>query len=308
MRSRRFPEEGSHLGSRISGIGLAEMLGEIEHSKTKKKKAASVRAQDIPDDVKRQRNLLNDFYTAWKKNKFGPTEEAEDAGTSTAPAAPSWIERGIENCKELSSVADDTTSQYSQLSTAFLVFANAYPKHAPTCYALAESCFTMATVSSRLLSASWKLTHGFTLSLKKSSFDEIEFPLRKLMLVFQTLFLSYHELYSKLVDHVTVNMTFERDEEFQLGYEQPPTESQISAFVDAFGVAADVLKKISEEMRQLAQPEPDRPKQEAVSVPSGSEQAMEVAESQRISDIKDRISLVVKEMSSVSQHLQTLEI
>jgi hypothetical protein len=236
---------------------------------------AVIRVQDIPDDIKRQRRLLQEFYTAWKKQKFGASEEPEDESTSAADIflkMPSPTEIGLKKCEELPSTTDNLITIFSQLSNAFLLFANAYPKYAPTCYKMAEFCFKMAAFTSRILSALWKLMHGLTLSSMETAIDTIESPLSFLSLSLHTVFLCFHHLYSVYVNHVTKEKTFERDEEFQMGYEQPPMESQISAFISVADVSSEKLGEIITQIPKLLESPTDPPKQEEVSGNGASEE------------------------------------
>jgi hypothetical protein len=281
------------------------MYEETESSKPEEIKCASIRAQDIPVDIKRQRMLLQDFYTAWKKHKLGSSEETKHRATSTTHVflkrrTPTEI--GLQNCEKLISSSDNLTSSFSQLSNAFLLFANAYPRHAPKCYKLAEFCFEMAAFSSRALSALWKVTHGFTLSSVETAIDKLDFPITNMLLSFHAVFLSFHHLYSEYVKHVAKMKAFERDEEFQIGYEQPPMESQILAFSSLMEVSEDKLKAIILRTRRLLQRPSDPPKQEEVSEEGGSKQAKEAQES----DEPDPVSEVLLHISVFLEDLKAL--
>jgi hypothetical protein len=128
----------------------------------------------------------------------------------------------------------------------------------------------MAKISSRLLSASWKLNHGFAMSVSISGLDEIRYYLRDLLLVINTPSFWHFQLYSDLVELVRTNKPFETDEEFQRGYEHPPAESQVSAFASTLGEAEAMLKETLGQIRQLVQPEGERPEQEEVSASSSA--------------------------------------
>jgi hypothetical protein len=269
--------------------------------KTEENKLTSIRAQDIPDEIKRQRRLLQDFYTAWKKEKLGPSEETEDAGTSFLKI-PTPTEIGLEKCEKLHSTADNLTSVFCQLSNAFLLFSNAYPKHAPTCYKLAEFCFKMATFSSRIISALWKLLHGFTLSSMGTAIKKIEFPLSNMLLTFHVLLLCFLNLYSEYVKYVTNKKSFERDEEFQIGYEQPPMESQISTFTSVVEVDSKKLGDIIVQIRNLVERQTDPPEQEEVSG-HGASDVGKSDEPNTLSNVLLYISLFVEDVGGLCRHV-----
>jgi hypothetical protein len=286
------------MGPFLKGTEQGEMLAGSKDS-TNKEFGRGLIAQEIPEDIRRQRFLLKELYAAWKEEKFGPYEMRRH-GSRSAFIMTSPEEAGAEDCEEIFSTGDDFTSGYSQLASIFLLCANAYPKHAPACYSLADSCFSMAKISSRLLSASWKLNHGFTLSLMRTGLKELQSPLNDLMLVLTHPLMWYMQLYSDLVEHVmTTNESL--NEEFQKGYEHPPAESQISAFASMLGEAEAMLKEAFGQIRQLGGPKGDRPKQEEVSASSsardesqGAEAEFEDAEMlERLRVVKDRIKSFV---------------
>jgi hypothetical protein len=228
---------------------------------------AVIRFRAIPDDIKRQRSLLQDFYTTWKKEKFRSSKETEDEGTSVEGSirkTPPQTEIGLKNCERITSSSDDLISAFSQLSNAFLLFANAYPKHAPTCYKMAESSFNMAILVSKVLSALWKLNHGFTLSSMETAIEKLETPITHILLAFNNASMCYHHLYTKFVKYVTSKKTFDPDEEFQIGYEQPPIEAQILAFTSAVDVSSVKLGEVIVQIRKLLERPTDLLKQEEV--------------------------------------------
>jgi hypothetical protein len=274
-------------------------------------KLAIVRMQDIPDVIKDQRRMLQDFYTAWKKHKFRFRKESEDAGTSKV--FNFWknrtlTEMGLENCEILPSLIDDFTSLYSQLSNAFLLFANAYSKHAPTCYKMAEFCFKMATLASRILTALWKLVHGFTLSSKANAIKKTEFPVTNILLSFYGVFLCFLNLYTEYVKYVTTKKSFEQDEEFQIGYEQRPIETQISAFTSVVDVDSEKLGKIIQEIVKFVERPTDPPKQEEVAAQDASEEGMEVGEYDEhdpLSRVLTYVAVFVDDMRSLCHQLNS---
>jgi hypothetical protein len=263
-----FSEAGSSMASDFRDRDLGEMHVGSERSTTKTSQRASIVAQDIPEHINRQRRLLKDFYADWREEKSGPSEGPVDE--DVLMMAHLWmtgIDSALKDCQDFYSTADHLTSAFSQMASVFLLCANAYPKHAPVCYTLAESCFNMAKISSRLISASWKLCHGFTMSLMISGLEEISYHLHDLMFAINTPIFWYLQLHTDLVEHVMTTKSFERDEEFQKGYEQPPAESQISAFASVVDEAKVMLK---ETIRQLAQAKRDRPEKKKVSTSSSA--------------------------------------
>jgi hypothetical protein len=209
---------------------------------------APIVAQEIPKDIRRHRDQLSDFYAKWKK-EMNITLRVEDE-YSIIGRTP--IEHGVIACEKLFSKADEISSAYSQVASIFLLCANAYPRHATVCYILAESCFNMAKISSRLISASWKLCHGFTMSLMTCGLREIRFPLIELMGRVSSPLLWYLQLYADLMDHVKTNMSLQGEEEFQGSYKQLPADIQISVFTNVLGKAEDMFKQTMDQIRQLA--------------------------------------------------------
>jgi hypothetical protein len=276
-------------------------------------KLGNIRSQDVPECIKHQRHQLQEFYTAWKKYKFGPSEKSEEAGTSASATDLKMhylTKIGLRKCEELPSTTDFLTTILCQVSNAFLLFANAYPKHAPACYKMAELCFEMATFTSRVLSALWKLIHGFTLSSMESAINEIESRLDFIIMTFYNVFFCFQYLYSLYVNDVTKKKSFERDEEFQIGYEQPPTESQISAFIRVADVDTKKLGEIILQIRKLVEP-PIDPKEKEVSGhgatdPSEQEKVsgllMEVEESGQPNTLSD----VVLYIEELQEHMGTV--
>jgi hypothetical protein len=294
-------------------VSLGKLYEDIERSEPKKIKIEGFPAQDIPDDITCQRRQLQEFYTAWKKHKFGPSEESEDAGTSGTSATatdlkmPTPIETGLRNCEKLPSASDNSTSSFSQLSINFLLFANAYPKHAPTCYEMAEYCFKMATIASRVLSASWKLTHGFTLSSVETAIGEINLILINLTPTFLKVYLQLENLYLEYVKYVMNNETFERDEEFQMGHKQPPMESQISAFMRVAETNLETVLEVLAQMRKFVYRLRDPPKKGEVS----RVQRMEVEEPDQphtLKHVREYVLTLEEDLRSVCSVLNDFRI
>jgi hypothetical protein len=283
-----------------------EEMGEFTRGpKTDEFKLATIRSQDIPGDVKRQRMMLQDFYTAWKKHKFGPSEESEDEETFIFKI-PTRRVVGLAQCKRFPSSIDHLTSAFSLLSNAFLLFANAYPKHAPTCYKMAESSFKMATLASQVLSPLWKLNHGFTLSSMETAIKKLDFPITRILLVFNNACLSFQYLYTVYVKHVTSKKAFERDEEFQIGYEQPPIEAQILAFTSAVDVSSVKLGEVIVQIRKLLERTTDLLKQEEV--PGQRMEEGKSDEANTLTDVLDHISAITGHMNTMCKHLNNYKI
>jgi hypothetical protein len=304
MRRRKFPEEGPIVDPQFAAF-LARICEGAEGSKQTKVKIQGFPPQDIPDGIQYQRSMLQDFYTKWKKNKFGPSEESEDAAP-TALKMPTPIKIGLANCDKLLSASDNVTSSFSQVSTGFLLFANAYPKHASTCYKLAEFSFKMATIASRILSASWKLTHGFTLSSTETAIGEIDSILNDLTPTFLKVYLQLDNLYSEYVNCVTTEKAFERDVQFQIGYKPPPMESQVSAFVSVAEENLDRVLEISGGMQRIIERLPDPPEQGQV-----PEQRMEVAESDRphtLQNVRESVDTLEEDMRAMCRHLSVFRV
>jgi hypothetical protein len=69
MKRRSFAETGYKLDSRPETYAR-EIHEETRCTETEESTVAIVRTQDIPHGVKHQRSPLQDFYTAWKKEKI----------------------------------------------------------------------------------------------------------------------------------------------------------------------------------------------------------------------------------------------
>jgi hypothetical protein len=296
---------------------MGEMRLGSERSTAPPLQHAGIVAQEIPEDIKHQRRLLKDFYATWRKYKFVPPAGTVDEDEFTITPIKKYVtDIGLKDCEELCSTADHLASAYSQLASVFLLCANAYPKHAPTCYTLAESCFNMARISSRLLSASWKLNHGFTMSVLINGLDEVRYYLLELMSAINTPIFWYFQLYSDLVESVRTNKSFETGEEFQKGYEHLPAESQVSAFASMLGEAEAMLKEAFGQIRQLGKPEGDRPKQEEVSASSSArdESQMTLQEFEesgiykKICEVKGLIRSFAGDMKAFCELLKSLKI
>jgi hypothetical protein len=310
-RMRSFSERGDSVGPHVSF--LAGMREETEQSKPKKIKIAGFPEQDIPDDIQSQRKMLQDFYTKWQKHKFGPSEESEDADTSTAATSlklPIPIKTGLRNCDKLVTASDTVTSSFSQLSSKFLLFANAYPKLAPTCYKMAEYCFKMADIASRVLSASWKLNHGVTLSSMETAIGEVDSILTDLTPTFLKVYLQLENLYSEYVNYVTTEKAFERDPQFQEGYEYPPMETQISPFISVSSASVKKVLEIAEAITTIDH-KPDPPEERQDSAQDSSEQRMEVEEPEQPSTLQRVREFVItfeEDMRSMCHHLSTFRV
>jgi hypothetical protein len=212
---------------------------------------APIKAQEIPKEIRLRRCELSKFYAKWREENFGGLKKPKGPLDPAVALLPhTQIEYGIVDCEELYSTADEFSCAFTQMASIFLLCANAYPKHAPVCYTLAESCFNMAKISSRLISASWQLCHGFTMSLIRSGLSEIRYPLTDLMGRVCSPLLWYLELYFGLVEDLGTT-SFELDEEFQRGYKQPPAKSQISAFASVLDETEAMLKVTMDQIRQL---------------------------------------------------------
>jgi hypothetical protein len=314
MRQRRFPVAGPIVDPQVEDIHLSGTFQEVKRPTSKKSKFPTFPPQDIPDDIKYQRSLLQDFYTAWKNDKFGLSEETEDGGTSataTALKMPTPIDTGLKSCEKLLSASDNITSSFSELTTSFLLFANAYPKHAPTCYKFAGCCFEMATIASQTLSASWKLTHGFTLSSLETAIDKMDSDVNKLILACHKVYLEFHNLYSKFVNHVTTKNAFELDEEFQIGYEQPPMESQVKVFSNVIEDNRDKISEIPSKMRKLAERLADPPQQEQLSGHGVSEQMTELGISDQantLGDVHGFFLMFAEDMQNLCDNLSSFKV
>jgi hypothetical protein len=127
---------------------------------------------------------------------------------------------------------------------------------------MAELSFKMATLASQLLSALWKLNHGFTLSSMETAIQELNSPLTFLLLRYNIACMTFQYLYTIFVKHVTSKKAFERDEEFQIGYEQPPIEAQILKFTKAVDVNSVKLGEVIVQIRKLVERPTDLLKQE----------------------------------------------
>jgi hypothetical protein len=167
-------------------------------------------------------------------------------------------------CKELVKTTDLLTSKYTQMASSFLLFANAYPKHAPLCCILADSCFTMAKLSSHLLSASWKFLHPLTMSSMTSDLDIIISPLNTMSSKIGIPLSWYIEIYNILCKHVKT----EREELFPTDCKQPPPETQISAFLSSLDDAQAMVNETLKQMKQLVPPEGDASEQKVRPGPS----------------------------------------
>jgi hypothetical protein len=276
---RRFPESGPIADPNTTDVFLSRISEAAKLSTSKKSKFLTIPFQDIPDDIKHQRSQLQDFYTAWKEDKFESSEETEDAATSVKSASlkiPAAINTGLKNCEKLLSASDNITSSFSELSSRFLLLANAYPKYAPRCHKLAECCFGMATIISQSLSASWKLTHGFTLSSMETAIDKIDSDVNNLILAYQKVYFEFHNLYSKFVAHVTNKKVFEGDPQFSLTYKQPPMESQVMAFTSAVNLDVDTAIELSGKVRKLSEGIFDPPELKVLSGQGVSERMKEL--------------------------------
>jgi hypothetical protein len=312
MRRGTFPGEVPIVDPPTHAI-LDKMFEEIKRSEPKKIKIQGFPLQDIPDDITCQRRLLQDFYTAWKKHKFGPSEESGDAGTSAAATdlkMPTPIKTGLANCEKLIAASDNVTSSFSQLSSGFLLFATAYPKHAPTCYKMAEFCFKMANIASQTLFASWKLTHGVTLSSMETAIGELDSILTDLTPMFLKVYLQFENVYSEYVNYVTTEKAFERDEEFQIEYKQPPMESQLSTFLSVTHPDLKMVMNIAGQMRRIVHRISDPPEQK-VSKDGSSEQKMEVEESDQphtLEHVREIVSTLEEDVEAMCHHLSCIRV
>jgi hypothetical protein len=166
----------------------------------------------------------------------------------------------------------------------------------------------MAAFASRILTALWKVTHGFTLSSEESAIKKLEFPLTNILLSFHTIFLLFHDLYCRYVTHVTNKKSFEQDEEFQIGYEQPPMESQIMAFGSVMEIAEDKCYKILPQMKNFAERSWATSQEEAASGQGGSEPAKEVRHSDQPNTVHDvllYITIFVQDMRALCHRINT---
>jgi hypothetical protein len=299
------------VGPRVSF--LAGMREESEQSKRKKMKTGGFPEQDIPDDIQSQRKMLQDFYTMWQKHKFGPSEESGDAATSTPATSlklPIPIKTGLRNCDKLVSDSDTVTTSFSQLSANFLLFANAYPNLAPTCYKMAEYCFKMADIASRVLSASWKLTHGVTLSSMETAIAEVDSILTDVTATFLKVYLQLENLYSEYVNYVTTEKAFERDPQFQEGYEYPPMETQISPFISMSSANVNKVFEIADAIATIGL-KPDPPEERQDSARDSSEQRMEVEEREQprtLQHVREFVITFQEDMRSMCHHLSTFRV
>jgi hypothetical protein len=275
-------------GSYVQDRELQESRQEGGGPSTKPHEYGLILAQEIPVDIRVQRNLLEDFYAAWFKEKFGNPEV-----TWVGTWEQNKLQNGFRVSKDFISSCDSYTSGYSQMACSFLLFANAYPKHAPLCYILADSSFTMAKVTSHFHSDSWKLIHHLTMSSITSDLDIIISTLKTVSQCIGILIFWYMEIYKTLCEHVVP----EREEQFQSGYKQLPAETQISAFFSWMGDAQAMLKETMKQMKQLLPPEGDASEQEDRPGPSSvgdecAEAKMETEESEETQKLRGFLSRV----------------
>jgi hypothetical protein len=167
----------------------------------------------------------------------------------------------------------------------------------------------MATLASRILTASWKLTHGFTLSME-TAIGEINIILTNLTLTFLKVYLQLENIYSEYVNYVTNQKAFERDVEFQIGYEQPPIESQISEFVTMAEVNEDKVLDISGAVQRMVQRLPDPPEEGQDTEHGSSEQEMEVESDQphTLKDVHKYVVTFEKDLLVVLRHLSYFQV
>jgi hypothetical protein len=105
------------------------------------------------------------------------------------------------------------------------------------------------------------------------------------------------------------------NEEFHRCREHSPAESQVSAFASTLGEAEAMLKETLGQIRQLVQPEGDRPEQEEVSASSsahdetqGAEKELEESEMLKSLDVfKGRIKSFVGDMKTFCELLRILK-
>jgi hypothetical protein len=287
-KRRRFPDAGRFVAPRVTDRYLDRIFEETERYPSQMIKFASFQPQDIPRDVKHQRSSLQGFNSAWKKDKFGLSEETEDTGTSAASAAlkmPTPIDTRL-NCEKLHSASENIVSSCRRLWFSLKVFATEYPKHKRTCAEFTGYFHKLASAAYTIWDASRDLAHHLKLSSVESAVYEIDSRLTELILEFQWEYLQFHNLYSKYMNPVWTRDGREVVEEFPLYSEEDSVEIHISAFINMAAVNVDKLNEISGKIDRHIQ-SLSEPVQGEVFGHFVSEQAMEVRKSDRTNIFRD---------------------